>query len=227
MTMTETSAKSPAAISYIYFLKAIGIQGALLDTVKFNHKSTTASQRRDLRLQIMHSLELAGTRVRNEKGEIPNSVRKILRRKVSEVRKTLLATEAERKRQEVASEEQRAHAVARQRLRSEADRIEQKIYGGYSSTDNPQTRARDARFTTAQRRRDLQRKTGTELRDIVYEMTVLAKGTELREKDSELCMEMRQLYYGTPAIDSLFTVGVKNELIEAILKAETLLNGSD
>ena len=225
--MTETSVKSPAAISYIYFLKAIGIQGALLNTVKFNHKSTTTSQRRDLRLQIMHSLELAGTRVRNDKGEIPNSVRKILRRKVSEVRKTLQATATERKRQEAAAEEQRAHAAARQRLRSEADRIEQKIYGGYSSTDNPQTRAIDARFATAQRRRELERQSGTDLRDIIYNMTILTNGSRLRMKDADFVLELRQLYYGTPIIDSLITVRVKNELIDSILKAETLLKGSD
>lgn len=195
-----------------------------LTTAKFNRKPTTTRQRHDFREETIMHLAQRGVVIPKKPTK---SFNRLLRIEIPKRRAVISAQEATIKNQEDKLNNQRAHQAARKSLMNDVDMYERKIYGGHSREDNPQTRARDARFAKDQRRAELERQSGTDLRDIVYHMAILTKGAELREKDRELFMELRQLYYGTPLIDSLFTLRVKNELIEAILKSETLLNGSE
>jgi hypothetical protein len=186
---------------------------------KFNAMPTTASERQKFRDETISALAGRGIAIPKKPTK---SFNRLLRQAIPKRREILANQEMARKKQEAKWGDQRAH----QALEHEVEQY-RRLFGGYSSTDNPQTRARAARFAKENRRLELERKSGTDLRDIVYDLTVLTNGAELHSKDPELYRRMRQLYSGIPIFDSLFTLRVKNELIEVILKAETILNGTE
>ncbi len=193
----------------------------LLAKEKFNQKPTTAKERQAFRDETISALAQRGVAIPKKPTK---SFKRLLRQEIPKRRAAIADQEMSRKRQEAGWADQKTH----QALSDEVDRHEQRIFGGYSRDDNPQTRARAAEFAKEKRRTELERKNSPELRDEIFNLIYFSAGNTLRSRDLELHWKLRDMYNDIPILESIpLTLRKKNEAIEAILKAETIINNGD
>lgn len=148
--------------------------------------------------------------------------RLFIRRKIPELREEIARREAEAR-----NHGNHESIVSAQDRHTESETLHTgpKIYGGYPSTDNPQTQKHEARMGQLSRRSSLQKLGDSDLINELTEMITGERGTKFRATaPSTVWREIYQTYEELPdTTHGLYvplTLTRRNTIIDAVLEAE-------